>query len=531
MVNNVNSVNDKNNLVKDGFFGGKDLTSTPKIDLDITKDDIDTIRIATTFELIAILASNEYLRPYINKKYEENPQRYYRNYISSITEDMALRKSMLDIKTEDTYNKLVGIVAEDVKNLSKTDFFDELLKRGYKDIYRYVLSCNLLNLKGLFDFYSKRHKISVYSSRLAGEVAIIANAIAVRNGISLDAMTVKPMADMCYGRCVPDSVYGQNGKQGPGANRLESVVPDEIKKPNNFKSVFDVVNYISTDKVNDPIMADSMMYMLTYMQSIGIDDMSFFEMDITDKDIDIICSFLNYDKGYILSEDSKKVIISSLFVILGMKKRYSEAKDFALNINAENRYKELVKHENSLNSKIEEIESLKLNKDREIEILKMQLREKDNIIDELKNENKKYKSKIEKIEDNSKEVVALREALYEVAVDEYIDDSNSEEDFDKKVELIKDKKIVFFGGSESWIKQIKEIAPNAKFFGQSACNTDISCVKKADAVYINISSLSHAFYYKIMAIMSRCDTKMSFLVRYNKSDVLDEIYRDIVGDR
>lgn len=59
------------------------------------------------------------------------------------------------------------------------------------------------------------------------------------------------------------------------------------------------------------------------------------------------------------------------------------------------------------------------------------------------------------------------------------------------------KRIVVFGGHDSWAREIKQKLPNVRFIDRTM-QPNAELIRRADIVWIQTNSLSHAYYYKII---------------------------------
>lgn len=473
-------------------------------------------------EGIIVLCKNNYAREIIEEKYSTMPETYYEYYIRMEEDDyLTLRKNMLDIKEEAAYNQLIGIFLYEDNNGITPGFRRELLFKAYKSLYREIKNSFCCDISKILEKQVKRNGNSKLKKGEIFEIALVSLQIASVEKKPLNIKSFDLIKELCFQSTealkLARGDYFKNDKK----NRLYENFPKECLNTKKFKNLSQVVSYIYCDEMNDPIMADSMMYYDNFLNSIGLDSFSMVNVPYTDEDINIMTNFLNYDKKYILSEDSKKAIISALYVILGMKKKYFDAKNFMLKTNMEKEYHNLLALKHEFNTKedfykqqIEKLQTEISNKDK-------QLSELNSEISTLKSKNKKLEKDIDSIEDNTKEVVSLREAIYSLDIEDYSNISVSEED---KINFINSNKIAIFGGTESWIKNAKEILDNIKFIKDESKNIDISFIKNMDFVFINVKGLSHSFYYKIINAVKKNDVKLFYINDSNKEKIIDRIY-------
>lgn len=500
----------------------------------ITNEDLQFIEIAMRQELLVILAKNKYLQSFINDKYNSDYTRYYEAYIKEGKDFCVERKSMLDIAAQDSFNKLVGILManeDSFEKFSENDFRLELIKRGYRDIYRQVKSMRIFDIYEVVNKYSNKYKKSKFSTRELAELSIISYAVAVSEDIGFTPLTCKYLARYCEKSVTSEMVYSKVYVAKGKNNRLVDVIPKDILNSKKYKLLADVLNTISSDSINDAIMADAMEYYVEYMQSIGVDIELFAEgLSYTEEDIKILTTFLNYDTSYILTDDSKKAIFSALLMLLALKKRYDEAKNIVLNTNAESRFRDALEYKENIQQKEAELDEKMEIYLSEIKTLKNELNNRDKEIVELKKQIKKQQDIINKGKDNSTELLSLRKAIY--SINNSVDlELKEEDDINLKIDLmkeaIKDEKIIVFGGGPKWIKILKEELPSYTYFGAEDINRDISCIKKCKTVYINTQVLSHGFYYKIISEAAKHGVDIEYITQTDKVSVVKQIFENV----
>lgn len=505
-------------ILKEDFFN----TLNTYSDLDIMKQ-TKIIEETISTEGLMVICQNEYARELIDKKYRENPIEYYKYYLDVNDRDMKYRKTMLTIEEESAYNQLVGICLHDFENNISPDFRLELLKRCYKWLYREIQNSSSCDIIKILRIYEKRSNEKILNRRDGMEITMAALQIAVFLEKPWDFSGYKTIIELCLESRLP--LYAAKLDYSKEKNnRLAHLIPSDCLSINKFPNMSKLTTYIECDNINDPIMSDAMAYYIEFLRAIGLDDYSMRNVPYEQRDVDIITHYLNEDNAYVLTDDSKKAIISALFIILGLKKKYLEAKHFALDTSMEKEYK------NALIQKEEYLKKEKFYEDR-IKELELKLKQEKELNSKLKEDNKSLSKEIkllnkdiEDIENNNAEVIALRESIYSLESDLEIPKDISS---DEKIEVINDYNITIFGGLDSWANSSKESFPNIRFITNSAKNTDISFIKNDDFVFINVVGLSHSFYYKIVNILKKNKVKFSYIGNPNKELMIDRMYTTI----
>ena len=93
------------------------------------------------------------------------------------------------------------------------------------------------------------------------------------------------------------------------------------------------------------------------------------------------------------------------------------------------------------------------------------------------------------------ELSQLRETLFELRALEGQpeDEAETEIEFPYQTE----RRIVAFGGHDTWRKVIRPMLPGVRFFDREML-ADVNAIKSADAVWIQPNAISHPFYYRVI---------------------------------
>ena len=93
------------------------------------------------------------------------------------------------------------------------------------------------------------------------------------------------------------------------------------------------------------------------------------------------------------------------------------------------------------------------------------------------------------------ELAQLRETLYRLRAgeDEEAGDDGPLVELPFQVE----RRVVVFGGHDSWAKAVRPLLPGARFYARGAL-PDLNAIRGADAVWLQTNALSHKFYYRII---------------------------------
>lgn len=140
-------------------------------------------------------------------------------------------------------------------------------------------------------------------------------------------------------------------------------------------------------------------------------------------------------------------------------------------------------------------------KDEQIHKLKVEVDRLKNAYYEIHRERNELKRSIEQAEEDAdrdhQELVDLRELVFNLEHNDLAESTEDEIDFAFPYET--QKRMVVFGGHDTWVKAIKPMLPTVRFIDKDMKpNADL--IRKADIVWIQPNAISHAYYYNIMDV-------------------------------
>jgi len=266
-------------------------------------------------------------------------------------------------------------------------------------------------------------------------------------------------------------------------------------------------------------MNDELGFFYTFIclqQDIKFDKL-FSEVKIEKSDIEgIIYSYLlekNNDAkdcstADLLSE-AGKYIITGLYIVSFIK-IYKQAKKTYFNNNKETMYLEMQQTEKEL-----------INAQKETYDYKIKEKAYLDQIEKLERENKRLKTTVKEQDEESKELIALRNYIYSQESNEivYVQNKLKEED----IALVN---AVIVGGSNSWQNKLRERMPKYKYIPSDSFNFDEGIIKKCEYVFVNTDYLSHKMYYKVISGLSDRNN-LFYLPGNNIDNAITYIYKAI----
>jgi len=254
----------------------------------------------------------------------------------------------------------------------------------------------------------------------------------------------------------------------------------------------------------------------------------FFDVaEFSENEVDYIIKNCLYDQRYsnIPKSEMDLYIVSSL-VISMLIQEYRKVRELYLNKSKEdlffslkNQRDELGKREHSLEMKdkllTEEISRLNDTNEKLI-----------NENEDLNLKNKRLVLELKERQNNDKELLSLREMLFKLdnAVVPDIDSLN----IDEMIKGLSQEKLVFISGQISLVNKLKDLLPTARFLDIDKLGTNLSFLDNYSIVYVDVSHLSHSYYYKLTAQMNKNSARLIFITRKTNIYLLiKEMYESI----
>lgn len=142
----------------------------------------------------------------------------------------------------------------------------------------------------------------------------------------------------------------------------------------------------------------------------------------------------------------------------------------------------------------------------------------------MKNENEALKKELELLRKelreesyNKKELVELRNNIFNQNVEDFERDSN-----ECNIEEINNISALCVGGNKAWIDRMKEILPNWNFISEDIINFDTSIISSYDYIFVKAIHMSHAQYFRVVSAMND-NQELRYINHNNIEKVLKNI--------
>lgn len=486
--------------------------------------------------LIKYLAKTREAYKYIDQFYYENINQIQEDNLSEI--DNLYRLSKLTIEAQYYLRKILLLCGQDSGDGDVILF--EIIKKTFKRAYDYVVSIKTLKMSS---YFRKRYN-GVYSDSILAEfLSMIMFANFLRKKIDLNDSIYDFCLKMIYStnQIVNDfrlshikyNNYDEVFKSV--LNKIESTLKENyFMHGYNLRSIHHLIDKkdcliheanssfeLNIPKIKNDIYSKvylSYSYIDNELQKATMRDL-FEDINI---DSDIIKSMINY---YILLnglsesinlsncdnidyEELSFFISTSLIQCLYIE-AYNKASVFFFKNHTEQINNTLIKTDN----KLKEVQKERDYLISENSILKEQLKE---ISKKLSN----TESKLEKIENNNKELFELRTYIFN---NQELDKNFEEETPD--ISFLKNKKVLCFGGNQIWISNMKEMFKDWTYVSSESINFDVNILKNADLVCIKVTHISHTMYHKIMNNIDK-NSKIKFINNTNINKIINSLTED-----
>lgn len=480
------------------------------------------------------LGGNPYLHPYIDECYLKNEWKYYEAYRRSELKGNPLF-SMYTTKNEEKIRQVAGIV-EYCYQTQQFSELDSLIKKGYKFVYQYLQQHKQIDFDHFMRSFAKKQKTQMVKEIELIYQNIVLWYLCVRENKPFNTRNI---AWQSFQEVLSTSMNDTKLQNQMFSEKMLNKYKDEINDlykeyhiPKNlgFDSLGVFLDYLIGHNLKrileinphwDVEKAEQKVFQISptkYIGAIGgwLKILKIHELDATEhmpftkKGLDSVFLEVLYAQKYkYITKDEQDLFFVVCLYLKCLSSLYQETKLLYLDQSKQDYYVKMKSKE----SQIYEKESELVRRQQVWRLTnKRQKKEIEGLTEELREAHAKIRQleqQLENIEDNTHEVHALRNFVYQ----EEKDDRHFDKDpsLNTMTEFIQSKRIVIFGGSPNWRQKLKELLPTVEFIDVDEKNRDISKIQRVDAVFINTTVFAHSFYKKIIKKLSKTDTPLYYL--------------------
>jgi hypothetical protein len=499
--------------------------------------------------LIVALGQQDFLHSTIDEIYEKRQLEYYKAFKESgFYNDLLIQRYAL--KSELYMRKIAGIVEWCYTN-DDYELIYKLIKKGYKYAYNYTQQRRYIDIQDFATAFIKRGG----GINSVSEIGLFLNAVVVIYLSDKQSKDVGFMND--YGVQFINGIERMNkecyiymSKQEYLKDSKEEI--DDIYKRYNISRSFKVntvgklmdlfimneeqevlkkSNLKNYEELRDNVYQQGMTKYIGalsgWIKTVGFEPMDIAEAHPFNKEeLDVVFyEFLNAKEGNNLTDQDQDLFYASCMYLWVFANLYKEAKQLYLNGRQEQDYLNVKEKELILKEKEAFIQKTMDNAQQQMEQMEQKVKRLEEALQKSQKENQILLKENEKINNNEKEVFALRDFIYKIEAEEVEESSLTVEQMSDE---LKNLKLVVFGGHPNWQNKMKEVLPNTQFIDVDNLNIDISFTDKSNHVFINTTHFNHTFYEKIMGRLNRNNTTFSYLKGYaNTKKTLEEMYQKL----
>lgn len=141
---------------------------------------------------------------------------------------------------------------------------------------------------------------------------------------------------------------------------------------------------------------------------------------------------------------------------------------------------------------------------------------------QVRDEKKRYEELERQTAHDRLELADLRELVFNQQENLYQDDTPAK---DITYPYQTERRIVVFGGHDSWAREIKPKLPGVRFVDRDML-PNLEMIRRADVVWIQSNALSHAFYYRIIDEVRKYNIPLRYFSYASATKCAEQIVRE-----
>lgn len=247
--------------------------------------------------------------------------------------------------------------------------------------------------------------------------------------------------------------------------------------------------------------------------SLGVSDRALVsQSSITEEELNqIFAMYYLCKEENALSEAERDIYLIAALYIFALIKEYQNTRQVYLaNVREEN-YLDTIKIKKQIDEQKRLLINEKIKYTSEIEQLKAKVELLQNESSRWERKATRLKQELENVESNKKELIVLREFIFNQQQNVSILLEDEPDLFQKSLELLAQKKCSVIGGHPNWIKKLKDILPHFTYLNSDSIHRDFKFLDNQELVFINIDYISHALYYKVMSEFEKNKAKVCLI--------------------
>ena len=502
--------------------------------------------------LAFIFGTKESMYPIIDRVYMKDKTYYY-----ELTKKSDLAKwscfQSLSVKQEEYSRKCIGILEHyNQSEQEEHKFIIDWIKKGYRNVWNYANTNKVISITGLFEKYLGKRKVFTLLEIQQITFALVYLQDEGNLGTEWDSSDPQNIYmreafesfRLTATRELSVKFYKEKGNPAQLKDLKERFYIDKhyplvfnyldniVRKESDELNMREIIDDVTASKIRKRklfsrgISQYKVLYEEFFMAN-GIHKFLAETITINEHELNFVLSFCQEKiKQLKMSEDVQNIFVISCLYFTILIKEYGDTKELYLDKSQVELHLTLKKQKEELQKREKQLERKEQNFTQNYQKLKDENAELCLKMKEMEQEIKRLHQIIDKSEDQSKELVGLREMLFKL---DKVEEPIQEVSLKEMAEKLLTYNLVFFGGHVNLHQKLKELLPNIRFLEVEKVGIDLSFVDRVDAVIIDVNYLSHSFYYKLMSQMKKNKTKLCYLTRkQNISFIIEEIYEFMV---
>ena len=472
------------------------------------------------------IASKAHVRKDIDKIFNKNKLVYMNCFKNSNIYKSPLSKTLLSDDSLYT-EKVLGILEYGLENEDLSDIFD-LYKKAHRRLYNGIKSIKNITIKdmskylsvgveGNYEFIATMYIFSLNGIQILDENALNFTKVILDDFIQLSYydktnFSKKKVDEFSKELKELREYFGLEKRSYTGEDLISAILKKDTDRYNTSKTLIPWEMISPSDQHRIEKIGEVGKYIGAYeglFKFLRINSADMMKR-VSFTPLEVNTMLLNYLYSVIFNsftENDRNIFLVSVIYFSSLNKVYSSLKDNYLKALNEDFLEEISVLQTSLEDSIYKAKKAEESfKEKEARFLN---REKELLerINQLEKENKRLKQDIKEQEPLKQEVIKLRNIVFE-------DLSNNEEEikFSEEVDLneLNKENVIIFGGNTTWVNNMKEKLPNAKFIGSEYINRKLDFVRKDSKIFIN-TKMPHAFYYKITDALYKTNAEYYYI--------------------
>jgi hypothetical protein len=500
--------------------------------------------------LALAFGTNEKLHSEIDKVYLKDRTYFYEKAKASELSKWSCFHS-LSTKQEEYVRKCIGILEDTFTKPNYNEFIFDWVKKGYKVVWNYAKSNDVLSVTELFRKYlGKRQNYRLLEMQNLTSILVYLQDEGdfgtewdhsdPQNHYMTEAFQnfITPAT-----RDLNIKFYNKNKVHEGIANLKEKIYLD--KHYSHLYTVLDHILKVEADEMGineiiEDIPAFNVNKRRLYNRGLskykvlwekfflvnGIHKFLGETVTISKEELDFVLAFCDQQiKEVDMDEELQSFFIITCLFFTILIKEYGTTKELYLDKSQEDFHLSMRKQQEMITKRERQLEKKEATFSREKEKLKDKNSALTNEIKHLEQEVKRLNQLLDAQENYKKEVTSLREMLFTLEKEEKDPFIEHQMPIDEKAAYVNQFSLAYFGGHVNLHQKLKEWIPSIRCFSVEKSGVDLSFVNHYDAIIIDVHYLSHSFYYKLMSYMNKNEAQLYYLTRkQNIEFVIDEIY-------